>query len=121
MLLCQKLLKFSQFIGIPVGIFQGIFYQKDRPRYINYGILGTIIAHEVYHVVNEGEHRNLQGELRSWRSPNSLLNYEKKLQCLSNHYNKLRGPGIERRVSWIIIRISKLDIIALCKHGSVKF
>jgi hypothetical protein len=90
---------FIQLLGIPVGLFREVFYQKDRPEYMNYGALGTVIAHEMYHIITQAEYRGLQGELRSWWSSHSLLNYEVKLQCLSNHYGKFVVKMIEQHVS----------------------
>ncbi|XP_015840924.1 neprilysin-2 isoform X1 [Tribolium castaneum] len=82
-------------LRIPIPFFRGIFYQKNRPEYLNYGALGAIIAHEMYHIITQAEYKGLEGEARSWWSSHTLFNYETKLQCLSNHYGKFIVKMIE--------------------------
>ncbi|KAJ8979360.1 hypothetical protein NQ317_010133, partial [Molorchus minor] len=67
--------------GFPIGIFRGIFYRPDRPEYINYALLGSIIAHEISHVFMN---------MTNWWTPYSLLNYDEKLQCLAGQYGKFQ-------------------------------
>nr|XP_023018365.1 neprilysin-2-like [Leptinotarsa decemlineata] len=81
-------------LTFPIGIFRGIYYRPDRPEYMNYGSLGTVISHEISHIFVEAEYGNFPGELRSWWSPNSLLNYDEKLQCLSNQYGNFAIPEL---------------------------
>lgn len=71
---------------------------KDRPEYMNYGALGSVIAHEIYHVITEAE-TGLHGDSRSRWSSHSLLNYDEKLRCLSNQYNNFVVTLIEQHVS----------------------
>ena len=38
----------NQFI-IPAGILQGTYYDYQRPNYMNFGAIGSIVGHEITH------------------------------------------------------------------------
>lgn len=73
----------------PAGLFDSIFFGKNKQHYLNYGALGVSIAHKVWHTFIEAEYRNVGGDARSWWSPETLLNYEDRLQCLARQFASL--------------------------------
>jgi predicted metalloendopeptidase len=36
-------------IVIPAGILRDIFFDNDRPQYLNFGTIGYVIGHEITH------------------------------------------------------------------------
>ena len=36
-------------INFPAGFLDGVFFQEDRPLYMNYGAIGVVVGHEITH------------------------------------------------------------------------
>lgn len=73
---------------------------------MNYGLLGTIVAHQISHIFVDaeggtvGESQAAEERLLNKWTPTSANNYIDKLQCLSNHYATLELKEAENlRVS----------------------
>ena len=51
-------------IQFPAGVFDGLFFQADRPAYMNYGAIGMIIGHEITHGFDDqGSQRDGEGNV----------------------------------------------------------
>ncbi|KAF5283678.1 hypothetical protein FQA39_LY17253 [Lamprigera yunnana] len=75
-------------INFPAGILQGMFYNKDRPNYMNYGVIGFIIGHEITHGFdNKGRLFNKNGKLQEWWSQKTKEAFLQKAQCIIDQYD----------------------------------
>ena len=53
-------------IQFPAGILQGIFFNKDRPSYMNYASIGWVIGHEITHGFDDqGRQYNNEGSKKN--------------------------------------------------------
>jgi len=74
-------------IQFPAGILDGLFFQADRPSYMNYGAIGMVVGHEVTHGFDDtGSQRDGEGNLNDWWTPLSKKNYLEKTQCVIDQY-----------------------------------
>ncbi|XP_043269931.1 neprilysin-2-like [Venturia canescens] len=72
---------------LPAGILQGDFFNNDRPKYMNYGGIGTIIGHEIAHGFGEiGWQFDENGNKLDWWEPSNKENYLKRTSCIVDQY-----------------------------------
>lgn len=77
---------------------------------MNYGLLGSIVAHQISHIFVDaeggtvGESKAAEERLLNKWTPTSANNYIDKLHCLSNHYATLELKEAENvRVSTYMV------------------
>ncbi|CAN7975082.1 unnamed protein product, partial [Ixodes persulcatus] len=74
-------------IRIPAGILQGVFFSKDRPSYLNYGAIGSVIGHEITHGFDdEGRQFDKDGSNINWWEPETDLKFRQRAQCIVEQY-----------------------------------
>lgn len=74
-------------IQFPAGILGGVFFQKDRPLYMNYGAIGFVVGHEITHGFDdEGSQTDGEGNLVDWWEPETKQKYLEKAQCIIDQY-----------------------------------
>ncbi|XP_054157418.1 neprilysin-2-like isoform X2 [Oppia nitens] len=75
-------------IVIPAGILRDVFYDNDRPQYINFGTIGYIIGHEITHAFdNVGAQFDEIGNARNWWKNETRSHYNTKAQCMIKQYS----------------------------------
>ncbi|CAG0888500.1 unnamed protein product [Darwinula stevensoni] len=68
---------------VEAGILQGIFYGADRPKYLNYGGIGSVIGHEIARAFHDkGRLYDWCGDLRDWWEPETERKYQEKAKCI---------------------------------------
>ncbi|KAJ8936549.1 hypothetical protein NQ314_012289 [Rhamnusium bicolor] len=81
---------------LPTSILQGQILNENRPHYMNYGALGSIIGHEFTHGYMESSLVTYPSEI--WWTNTTSRNFKKVTQCLVDEYNlypeKLTGFSV---------------------------
>ncbi|XP_015837313.1 neprilysin-2-like isoform X2 [Tribolium castaneum] len=67
---------------VPASFLQGVIYDLDRPQYMNYGALGSVIGHEYTHSFTTFAEEN------QTKTAESADKYEGKIQCLLEEYKE---------------------------------
>jgi len=77
-------------IFIPASILQQPFYMPNRPDYINYGLFGTLIGHELTHAFdNNGRLFDANGNQNNWWTENDDEEFNEYAQCFIDQYNSM--------------------------------
>ncbi|XP_011705369.1 PREDICTED: neprilysin-like, partial [Wasmannia auropunctata] len=72
---------------LPAGILQGVYFNNDWPRYMNYGGIGLVIGHEITHgIIDQGNEFNKEGNLMDWWEPETKKRFLKKAECIIHQY-----------------------------------
>lgn len=82
------------------GLLQGIFFNRNRPNYLNYGAIGEIIGHEITHGFDGfGRQFDPTGQLKNWWNHATSQMFEEKSQCIVDQYNKYYSPEVDMYVN----------------------
>jgi len=80
-------------IKFPAGILQGVFFDKTRPNYLNYGAIGYIIGHEITHGFDDrGRQFDKDGNNKNWWKPDTDRNYQERARCIVEQYGNFTVP-----------------------------
>ena len=70
-------------INFPAGILDGVFFQEDRPLYMNYGAIGFVVGHEITHGFDDqGSQKDGEGNLVDWWEPETKTRYLEKARSV---------------------------------------
>ncbi|ORX69818.1 zincin [Basidiobolus meristosporus CBS 931.73] len=81
-------------IAFPAGILQKPLYDANRPDYLNYGAIGTIMGHELtlwqHGFDNKGSLFDKYGKQRQWWDNSTIKAFTRKTECLVKQYSRFR-------------------------------
>jgi putative endopeptidase len=84
-------------MNFPAGILQPPFFSENYAAAVNYGNIGSTIAHEVTHGFDDdGAKYDADGNLHDWWSPSSKREFKSRTTCVIEQYNAYEPlPGIK--------------------------
>lgn len=82
------------FLVLPAALLQNPVFQPDAPKYLNYGLLGSIIGHEITHSFNKFVREFENGSVVSLETV-----YREKLQCFADQYDNYFYDDVPYSVS----------------------
>ncbi|CAF2099472.1 unnamed protein product [Rotaria magnacalcarata] len=75
-------------ITFPAGILQKPFFDKDAPKYLNYGGIGVVIGHEITHGFDdEGRQFDKDGNRIPWWSDETIKKFIERKTCIVDQYS----------------------------------
>lgn len=87
----------------PAGILQGHFFGSNRPNYLNYGAIGSVVGHEITHGFDDvGSQFDENGNLKNWWAPTTSKSFKIKSQCLVDQYGAIRDKQTNLKLNGII-------------------
>ncbi|CAF1075040.1 unnamed protein product [Adineta ricciae] len=76
-------------ITFPAGILQSPFFDKDAPKYLNYGGIGAVIGHEITHGFDDnGRQFDKDGNRILWWTPDTIDRFNKRKKCIVDQYSE---------------------------------
>jgi putative endopeptidase len=81
-------------INIPLGILQKPFFDMLAPDAVNYGGIGVVIGHEIFHGFDdEGAQFDAEGRLNFWWTKDEWHIYQEKIECIVKQFSEFKIPG----------------------------
>lgn len=79
------------FADFPAAILQDRYFSAERPRYMNYASIGSIIGHEITHGFDDqGRQYDFDGNLVDWWDAQTEQQFLEKVQCIIDQYGNYR-------------------------------
>ncbi|KAI6184380.1 Phosphate-regulating neutral endopeptidase [Aphelenchoides bicaudatus] len=81
-------------LTIPGAILQAPFFNTEFPMAMNFGSIGSIIAHEIVHGFDlQGSQFEKNGNRRNWWQPITRKRFEQRNKCIIDQYSQYEVPG----------------------------
>lgn len=89
-------------IRFPAGILQGQFFVANRPLFMNYGAIGSVIGHEITHGFDDqGRQFDAVGNLVDWWDSKTTSNYLERAKCIIDQYGNFTDALTELNLNGI--------------------
>uniref|UniRef100_A0A1Y1N0P2 Peptidase M13 N-terminal domain-containing protein n=1 Tax=Photinus pyralis TaxID=7054 RepID=A0A1Y1N0P2_PHOPY len=89
-------------IELPAGILQGVFFDHQRPNYLNFGSIGFAIGHEITHGFDDmGRQYDENGALSDWWEEHTANQFLKHAQCIIDQFNNYTSPITNQQINGI--------------------
>ncbi|CAF1071368.1 unnamed protein product [Adineta steineri] len=87
-------------ILFPAAILQTPFFDKDAPKYLNYGGIGFVMGHEIAHGFgDEGKQYDLNGNKVLWWSKATENAFDTRKKCIIEQYDNYTLTQVNRSVN----------------------
>ncbi|XP_012945910.1 membrane metallo-endopeptidase-like 1 [Aplysia californica] len=78
-------------------------YSKDFPKFLNYGVFGTVAGHELTHGFDDqGRQFDKTGHLKQWWSDSAIQKFKDKAQCIVDQYSAYVMEDVGMNLNGII-------------------
>ncbi|XP_064634733.1 endothelin-converting enzyme homolog isoform X2 [Lineus longissimus] len=108
---------------VPAGMLQFPLFDKKLPMYMNFGSMGSILAHELINAVDEvGGYYKKDGTIFDWWTNATNQNYLTARKCVTDFYhNKTAGPYLilGRKYS-ILINGARYARFGVAESGGIR-
>lgn len=92
--------RYRNSIILTAGILQDIFFDDERPQYLNFGAIGYVIGHEITHNFDNGARWfDARGRNRNWWDQETEDQFIKRKQCVIEQYGNFTISELGLRVS----------------------
>ncbi|CAF2095989.1 unnamed protein product [Rotaria magnacalcarata] len=87
-------------ISFPAGILQMPYFNKDAPKYLNYGGIGMVIGHEITHGFDDdGRQYDQDGNRIPWWSNDTISQFNQRKQCIIDQYSNYTVAQIHKNIN----------------------
>jgi putative endopeptidase len=98
-------------ITLPAAVFQPPLYDRQGDDALNYGAIGVLIAHEITHAFDDrGAKFDADGNLKNWRSDQSLAMFHALADCLIRQFNDFIVTGTTHQNGKLVVGESMADL-----------
>lgn len=87
-------------INIPLGIMQSPFFNPKASAAANYGGIGVVIGHEIFHGFDdEGSQFDENGKLATWWTKHEWTIYQSHVKCIQAMFDRFHIPNTDLQVN----------------------